>query len=221
MKTKLLKLLIVLPAVPPLLAVAPGPSFRPGPPDPAALYERPIAVAPPKTQQAFPELKQGPGGYWLVDFSHLASFPYEAPKTEAPPKVDPTPTEPLPSPDQLLSDAAQKAAATNVIPREVLALEGRRVSIFGYMLPVTLDEKGFVKEFLIIRSPMVCCYGAVPGPNEWVVVKMMPKSQKVAPMMDVPLNFYGTLHVGEIFEGGMFAGLYRLDGEKVAVGRLP
>jgi hypothetical protein len=96
----------------------------------------------------------------------------------------------------------------------VRALDGKRVAVTGFMLPVKI-ENGLAKEFLLIRSPMMCCYGVTPATNEWVVVKM--KGKGVAPTMDVPLNFYGTLHVGVVIEEKMFAGLYELDGEKISV----
>jgi hypothetical protein len=96
----------------------------------------------------------------------------------------------------------------------VRALDGRRVCILGYMLPVALDGKGRATQFLIIRSPLVCCFGVAPAPNEWVVVTMAAGGAEA--VQDVPLRFYGTLHVGESFDNGVFTGLYRLDGEKVS-----
>jgi hypothetical protein len=215
MKAK--KFLLALPLVPLWLAVAPPPLAPPDPnQDNARLYER-VVNALPRPPSAFPELKQNAEGYWLVDFRHLASFAYEPPQAETPAKPGPSRIHPLFQDDPGLPDAAAPADPADRIPPEVRALEGKRVCINGYMLPVSFDEKGFVKDFLIIRSPMVCCYGMVPGSNEWVVVKMSAKGKKVAPTMDIPLDFYGTLHVGEVYEGGVFAGLYRLDGEKVSV----
>jgi len=58
----------------------------------------------------------------------------------------------------------------------------------------------------------VCCFGAVPNMNEWVIVKM---KKGVAPMMDVPVAFYGELKVGAMFENGYMTGLYELEGEKM------
>ena len=72
-----------------------------------------------------------------------------------------------------------------------------------------------MKDFLLLRNQMMCCYGRQPEPNEWVVVKMTGKG--VPSKMDTPLNLYGTLHVGEMFENHVFEGLYQLDGEKVSV----
>jgi len=150
---------------------------------------------PPAGQAApLPAIEQGPDGFWRVDFQNLASFPYSAP----PPDKAPTP------------------GKKRDIPAKVQGLEGKRVRISGYMLPVQM-EGSFVKEFLLLRSPMMCCYGIVPACNEWVLVKMNAKAGRVPPLMDVPLNFYGPLHVGEVYEDKMFAGIYQLDGEKVSV----
>ena len=109
--------------------------------------------------------------------------------------------------------AAIKPGSVAQIPSKVQALDGKRVRLTGFMLP-TKVERGLVREFLLLRNPMSCCYGIPPQPNEWVVVKM--KGDGTAPIMDRPLNFYGTLHVGELYDGNTFAGLYRLDGERMS-----
>lgn len=202
-------------ALPQLRAVAPPPLAKADPNDAnTTLYERPVTAAAPKPPDVFPELKKNSEGYWLVDFRHLASFTFEALQAPTPAKSDSAKPGTLQA-DAVMADLLGQVGSVNRIPPEVQALEGKRVSISGYMLPVNFDEKGFVKEFLIIRSPMVCCYGVAPRLNEWVVVKMDPKAKKIVPMMDVPLDFYGTLHVGEKYEGGVFTGLYRLEGEKI------
>jgi hypothetical protein len=159
----------------------------------AAAPARALPLVPiPKAGGPPPEIKQGADGYWHVSFLNLAAFDFAAPPADAP------------------------AAPGSVkdIPENVRRLDGKRVSLNGYMLPLKM-EKGLVKEFLLIRSPMMCCYGIMPAPNEWVVVKM--NGPGTVAMMDTPLNFYGTLRVGEIYEDNMFTGIYRLDGEKVSV----
>ena len=81
------------------------------------------------------------------------------------------------------------------------------------MLPVKTD-KGLVTEFLLMKDPMMCCYGIMPKINEWVVVKMV--GSGVAPLMDVPIGFEGKLQVGELYDNGYLTGLYLLEGEKQA-----
>jgi hypothetical protein len=70
-----------------------------------------------------------------------------------------------------------------------------------------------VTDFLLVRDPMMCCYGVVPDPNDWVVVHM---AKAVPATQDIPLSFVGTLHVGPLYDNGYLTGIYRLEGEKMA-----
>ncbi|MEI7567318.1 MAG: hypothetical protein WCJ10_05735, partial [Opitutaceae bacterium] len=74
-------------------------------------------------------------------------------------------------------------------------------------------EGGLVKELLLVKDPMMCCYGVMPKINEWVVVKMI--GAGVKPLMDVPITFEGKLRVGEMYENGYLTGVYLLEGEKL------
>lgn len=132
------------------------------------------------------------GDYEIVGFDRLASFTFN------PPEMAPTGTTAPATPDQ--------------IPAGIKALDDRKVAVNGFMLPVKMEE-GLVKEFLLVRDPMACCYGMMPKVNEWVVVKMTGKG--VQPLMDVPLTFYGKLKVGEMFENGYLTGIYLLEGERM------
>lgn len=108
-------------------------------------------------------------------------------------------------------DPAKAAAAEAQIPVKVRELDAKKVAVTGFMLPVKMDG-GLVTEFLLVKDPMMCCYGVMPKVNEWVVVKMVGKG--VPPLMDVPITFEGTLSVGQIYEGGYLTGLYLLKGER-------
>lgn len=123
-----------------------------------------------------------------VGFDRLASFEFVAP------------------PDESKAPEAEKQ-----IPEAVRALDAKKVAVTGFMLPVKMHE-GLVTEFLLVKDPMMCCYGVVPKVNEWVVVKMNGKG--VAPLMDVPITFEGTLQVGQLYEGGYLTGLYLLEGDR-------
>jgi hypothetical protein len=131
-------------------------------------------------------------GYAKVGFEQLASF------TFTPPLYDP---------------AAKGKAATGEeqIPAAIKALDGHKVTITGYMVPVKMD-KGLVTEFLLMRNTMACCFGGVPNMNEWVVVKMR---EGVPSLMDVPLLLSGSLKVGAIVENGYLTGIYQVAGEKL------
>jgi len=157
------------------------------------LYERPPATTKPSPKnepERLPEIRQSTDGYWHVGFEHLASFSFPEPEADAP----------------------QTPGSVEKIPANVSVLNGKQVCVSGFMLPIKV-EHGVTTEFLIIRSPMVCCYGVVPKINEWVLVTM--KTQGAPAVMDVPLDFFGTLHVGERYDHKMLVGLYQLEGEKV------
>jgi hypothetical protein len=127
-------------------------------------------------------------GYMKVGFDRLGSFPF-------------------------VGDCSTvSAAATEAqIPAAIKKLNGSKVIVTGFMLPVKMGSNDeLTTEFLLLKSQLLCCYGIAPQANEWVLVEM-PKGVK--PLMDVPISFRGTLHVGAMFENGYLTGIYSLDGE--------
>ncbi len=134
------------------------------------------------------------GGYLRLGFDRLASYHFTAPPYD--PAADAS--KPLPTGEEQ-------------IPAAVKAWSGRKAIVTGFMLPVKMTG-GLVTEFLLVKDPMMCCYGVVPNINEWIVVRM---TKGVRPLMDVPISFYGVLQVGAMFENGYMTGIYRLDAEKM------
>ena len=132
-------------------------------------------------------------GYEKVGFDRLAAFTFTPPEQEAGP-------------------SAQTAQMPDQIPEKVKALNDQKVAVTGFMLPVKMDG-GLVKEFLLVKDPMMCCYGVMPRINEWIVVRMT--GAGVKPLMDVPITFEGKLKVGEMYENGYLTGIYLLEGEKM------
>jgi hypothetical protein len=127
-------------------------------------------------------------GYLKVGFDRLGSFPFAG------------------------DCATLSAAATEAqIPAAIKKLNGSKVIVTGFMLPVKMGNNNeLTTEFLLLKSQLLCCYGIAPQANEWVLVEM-PKGVK--PVMDVPISFRGTLRVGAMFENGYLTGIYSLDGE--------
>jgi hypothetical protein len=98
------------------------------------------------------------------------------------------------------------------IPERVRALDGQRISLRGFMMPTRLEGDG-VREFIVVTSPMVCCYGATPEVYEFILVKM---TGDPAPMREnMPAHFEGVLRVGDIYEQGYWAGLFALECDRV------
>jgi hypothetical protein len=152
------------------------------------------AGSPVALKYPFPKLKKHDKNTFDVDFMHLACFAFTPPD----------------------NPALQRNGERKRIPWEVVALDGQLVRIRGYMMPTLQSDEGRATECVIVRNTLVCCYGQSPGPNEWVLVKVREPGAVV--LENVPLYFYGRLHVGEIYENGTFAGLYRLDCDRVTLG---
>jgi hypothetical protein len=163
----------------------------------AAFLRAADVVAPAAVAASSPGAAPGPDldkGYLKLGFEQLANY------TFIPPAFDPA-AEPNVKPP----------TGEEQIPAAVKEWNGRKAVITGFMVPVKM-EKGLVTEFLLMRNTMACCYGTVPNMNEWVIVKM---KKGVAPLMDVPISFYGELKVGAMFENGYMTGLYELEGERM------
>jgi hypothetical protein len=156
------------------------------------------ASAPSAINSMITEAAKSPpevvGGYLKLGFDRLGSYKFVPPAFD--PAVDPKAVPPT---------------GEEQIPAEVKSWSGRKVIVTGFMLPVKM-EKGLVTEFLLLKDPMMCCYGTVPNMNEWIVVRM---KQGVASLMDVPISFYGELKIGAMFENGYMAGIYLLEGERM------
>jgi hypothetical protein len=134
-------------------------------------------------------------GYLRLGFDRLAGYKF------IPPAFDPA-----------ADPKAVPPTGNEQIPAEVKAWSGRKAIVTGFMLPVKMDG-GLVTEFLLVKDPMLCCYGVMPNMNEWVVVKMVKGGVK--PLMDVPISFYGELKVGAMYENGYMTGVYLLEGERM------
>ena len=135
-------------------------------------------------------------GYLRLGFDKLASYKF------IPPAFDPA-----------ADPKAVPPTGNEQIPAQVKGWSGKKAIVTGFMLPVKMDG-GLVTEFLLVKDPMLCCYGVMPNMNEWVVVRMVKGGVK--PMMDVPLSFLGELKVGAMYENGYMTGVYLLNGEKQA-----
>ena len=100
------------------------------------------------------------------------------------------------------------------IPDEVKQIDGKKVAITGFMLPIDVD-KGKVKRFLLLKSTMSCCFGVAPRINEVIYVEY-PKKQKIQTVMDAPITVFGKLSVGQQFrEDLMLMGVYQLELDEI------
>lgn len=109
----------------------------------------------------------------------------------------------------------EKSALTTVdtqIPELVRKVDGQKVLVRGFMLPMKM-EGALTSEFLLVSNSLLCCYGVVPPMNQWITVKM-PPGKGLKPQQDVPLEIFGTLRVQPRVENGALNAIYHLDGTR-------
>ncbi|MHC4819071.1 MAG: DUF3299 domain-containing protein [Planctomycetota bacterium] len=123
-----------------------------------------------------------------LTFDDLASYRYEYPEDGKTPKKD-------------------------QIPAKILGLDGTRIAIKGFMIPLKNDGEEVV-EFVLVRNQNACCFGIVPAMNEWIHVKMNP--EEVAPYaIDIPITVFGKLEIGETYENELLMSIYRMQSNNV------
>lgn len=128
--------------------------------------------------------KELAGGYIEMSFAKLSNYRY----------IYPDPDDPNPPKDQ--------------IPESILKLDGEKIAIRGFMMPVTQVE-GRVTEFLLMKDQSACCFGVWPAMNEWIHVIL--KEGESAPMVwDIPTTVFGKFEVGEVYEKGILMSIYRM-----------
>jgi len=141
-------------------------------------------------------------GYKQIDFDLLSNFEYV---------VD----EMIPSEEDAAADpdlTIPEKRGDDQVPATVKALDGKKIAIAGYMVPVSYRD-GKTNEFVLIKVVPSCFFCQQPGINDWVEVKT---GDKWVPYMgDDPLYVTGVLHVGAIKEDGFTLSLYRMDAHGV------
>lgn len=136
------------------------------------------------------------GKYLKVTFSALGGFDYEVPDPDAI-LASPDPTKPL----------------RDQIPAEIKKLNGQKVVVVGFMVPIEVDNKGNVKSYALTQNQMFCCFGVAPAMNEWVMVTVDGEPAKY--YSDLPIATFGEMQVGEEIEDGYVMSVYRMKAEKV------
>jgi hypothetical protein len=142
----------------------------------------------------------GTDGYRSISFVQLAGFPYSPPPRQSP--------------------NVQPPVRSDVFPAEVQALSGTKISIAGYIVPLTVKD-GLIERFYLSRSVFGCCYADMPRMTDYIKVTL-------APDIKVPLTpaqcgassrlsrVRGMLEVGEeLSPEGDVESVYRLHADSV------
>lgn len=131
-------------------------------------------------------------GYMFLDFWFLAGFDYN-------------PSEPFePSPK----------AVKGTVPANILALQGKKVEIYGNILPLDYDSSG-TSTFILNASVDACGFGGVPRINEWIYVTMKPGQKARTYGAGYEILVRGTFQIAEEVEKGRVVGLYSIVADAV------
>jgi hypothetical protein len=140
--------------------------------------------------------KRGRDGFPVVQWTTLSGFKYDT--------------------HEVLNDVDGGRPFTrsnDIIPPNVKALNGRPVTVTGFLMPLRL-KKGLVTEFLLFKDQASCCFGPAAKMNHYIRVKMRTEGFP-PPGGLVPYRVRGVLQVGEINVQGYLTGIYQLEAEKV------
>jgi hypothetical protein len=105
------------------------------------------------------------------------------------------------------------AAFSAQLPAEERSAVGQPVRLTGYMLPVVIEQGG-VRQFLILRNQMGCCYGQMPAANEYIVASVV--GRPIPAVMDTPLQFSGTFKIAPNVVDGVAVTIFALEQSQVS-----
>jgi hypothetical protein len=141
-----------------------------------------------------PRVKELTREYKPITFSSLSNFFYYTP-------------EPGEKPDPEL-------VKKSMIPDEVKALNGRKIAINGFMMPIDQNQEGS-KEFVLNGNVDMCGFGGPTAINQWIVVKYTGGGR--VPYTHLPMSVFGELEVGEEYRDGWLFSIYRMKAKAVSM----
>src|ERR1044071_2590336 len=92
-------------------------------------------------------------------------------------------------------DYSNSRTSSHAIPEKVRSLNGKDISIRGFMFPLESDGERLTT-FMLVKDQASCCFGGTPKVNHWIYVQM--EGDKKADYVDsVPVTVFGKLNIGE------------------------
>ncbi len=99
-----------------------------------------------------------------------------------------------------------------ILPPEILALNGEKVAIAGFLMPVA--EFDDIHEFLLVDSLWTCCFGEPAAVNQVVIVTIA-EGRPGVPFYQDPILVHGVFDVGVREDEGWVTSVYRLEADSV------
>jgi hypothetical protein len=134
-----------------------------------------------------PRVKELSREYKAIYFGDLSDFDYYTPYPGE--KPDP----------ELMSK--------NRIPDDIKALNGKKIWLSGFMMPIDQDSEGS-REFVLNGNFDLCGFGGPTSINQWVVVKYTGNGK--VPYTHRPMTIFGEIEVGEEYRDGSLYSIYRM-----------
>jgi hypothetical protein len=101
---------------------------------------------------------------------------------------------------------------SKVLTDKVKDLDGKAIRIRGYILP-SFQQNG-IKQFILVRDNMECCFGPGALLHDCIVVEMLPPA--TATFTVRPVSVEGKFSVRELKDpDGNYLAIYHLDGKQV------
>jgi hypothetical protein len=101
---------------------------------------------------------------------------------------------------------------SKVLTDKVKNLDGKAIRIRGYILP-SFQQNG-IKQFILVRDNMECCFGPGALLHDCIVVEMLPPA--TATFTVRPVSVEGNFSVRELKDpDGNYLAIYHLDGKQV------
>jgi hypothetical protein len=100
-------------------------------------------------------------------------------------------------------------AAGEAVPAAFRELNGARVVVTGYVLPLSYAN-GRTRQFMLMRSQASCCFGLPPKANEFVLVTTEAE-EGVPAIQDVPAAMTGVFRVEPVKSGDVVLQCFRLE----------
>ncbi|MBO0857173.1 MAG: DUF3299 domain-containing protein [Chloracidobacterium sp.] len=100
------------------------------------------------------------------------------------------------------------------IPDNVKTLNGSKVAINGFMMPIDQNQDGS-REFVLNGAFDMCGFGGPISINQWIVVKYIGSGR--VPFTHLPMSVFGELEVGEEYKDGFLVSIYRMKAKAVSM----
>jgi hypothetical protein len=101
----------------------------------------------------------------------------------------------------------------SLLTDKVKQLEGKAIKIRGYILP-SFQQTG-IKQFVLVRDNMECCFGPGALLHDCILVEMLPPASTSFTVL--PVSVEGKFSIREVKDpvNGKHLAIYHLDGKEV------